>query len=140
VTGGSKEEGLTLECILGTVASLVAGAALLVYLKVRRRQQRLAASGEAVQGQAAPWGAKVGQGVGDEANGGGQLPNGVPRTLSGRSYGRSDSRHSSGSDTVDRRRVAFARDGHTDSGLRQASIHHMLPACCSSLPCAGNWI
>ena len=119
-TDGSHEEGWTWECILGTVASCLAGAALLVYLKRRRRQRKFAASEEVASLR------QNGQGVADDTNARGQVPNGVPRTLSGRSYGRADSRHSSGSDSVERRRVAFAREGHTESGLRQAPICHLL--------------
>ncbi len=111
---GGTDGKWTLQRTLGTVSAIGAGIALFVYLR-RRRRGRLAGLGKdqgvhPMEGG----GAQVVEGPSGDR----QLPNGVPRSLSGRSYGRSDSGRSQGSDLIDRRRVAFAMDGHTDSGLR----------------------
>lgn len=127
-------------CTAGTWASVLAGAAFLLYLKKRRKRQSLAAAREPTEGRPVPGTPEFREGsdgLADGRSGQGQLPNGVPRTLSGRSYARSDSRGSHASDGLDRRRVAFAMDGHTDSGLRRASYSpshqcQMEDKCCVS--------
>ncbi|CAL8461872.1 g1403 [Coccomyxa elongata] len=109
----------------GTWAAVLAGAAFLLYLKKRRKRQSLAAAKETMEGRPMPGTPIFREGsdaLADGRSGQGQLPNGVPRTLSGRSYARSDSRGSHASDGLERRRVAFAMDGHTDSGLSEQSV------------------
>lgn len=110
---GSTDGEWDLKRTLGTVGAMGAGIALIVYL--RRERRRLAGLGKK-QGVHPMEGG--GADMVEGPSGDRQLPNGVPRSLSGRSYGRSDSGRSQGSDLINRRRVAFTMDGHTDSGLR----------------------